>query len=100
MNKQYFLIHDHKILYEILFELKSILSFELRFIKEKDLAENVQSKYRWNKCDAIPKWRPDKSLRDIWNGKTFEKLREECIDGNLKNSECMYCINSIIYFFY
>ena len=36
MNKQYLLIHDHKTLYEILFELKSILSFELRFIKEKD----------------------------------------------------------------
>ena len=43
MNKQYLLIHDHKILYEILFELKSILSFELRFIKEKDFKlENLR----------------------------------------------------------
>ena len=43
MNKQYLLIHHHKILYEILFELKSILSFELRFIKEKDFKlENLR----------------------------------------------------------
>ena len=43
MNKQYLLIHDHKILYEILFELKSILNFELRFIKEKDFKlENLR----------------------------------------------------------
>lgn len=66
------------------------------FIREEDLAEKVENKYKWNEPDSIPKWRPDKSLRDIWNGKTFEKLREECIDGNLKNGECMYCINSIL----
>ena len=44
MNKQYLLIHGHKTLYEILFELKSILSFELRFIKDDDFkVDNLSS---------------------------------------------------------
>ena len=55
MNKQYLLIHGHKTLYEILYELKSILSFELRFIKEDDFKiENLRSNeliITTKKCD-------------------------------------------------
>ena len=55
MNKQYLLIHGHKTLYEILYELKSILSFELRFIKEDDFKiDNLRSNeliITTKKCD-------------------------------------------------
>ena len=44
MNKQYLLIHGYKTLYEILSELKNILSFELKFIKENNFKiENLRS---------------------------------------------------------
>ena len=41
---------------------------------------------------AIETWSPEKSLLDIWNGKPFEAMRLESMEGSLHDF-CLYCIN-------
>ena len=45
MNKQYLLIHDHKILYEILFELKHIHNFELENVSVHSINKKKFTKF-------------------------------------------------------
>ena len=38
MNKQFLLIHKNKILYDILYELKSILGFKIKFLSNNNFS--------------------------------------------------------------
>ena len=40
MDKQYLIIHNYQTLYDILYELKNILGFEIKFVKNNELQIN------------------------------------------------------------